>query len=113
MGSLKKRADNLYNAYKFIFQFKIDDDSREGIKFLFQDYKTHTIVDGKQKRLKLVEDKDNSINWIKVENDDINADNTEKLENDGGNKVNTIYSLINELQGFLREFQTGITNLYL
>ncbi len=108
LGSLKKRADNLYDAYKFIYQFKIDEDSREGIKFLFQDYKTHTIVDGKQKRLNLVEDKENSINWIKVENDDKQASNVGNVDKEDESKVKTIYGLINELQGFLREFQTGI-----
>ena len=110
LESFKKSAEKLYNNYKFVFQFKIHDDSKEGTKFLFQDYKTQTIVDGKLKHLSLEEDKQNSINWIKVEENKKEQVNFEELENGEGeeSKSKTIYSLINELQGFLREFQTGV-----
>lgn len=111
LEGFKERAEKLYEDYKFNFQFKVHDDSKEGIKFLFQDYKTHTVVDGKQKRLRLVNDDENSVNWIKVENIDKNpsfSENSEYEQDDSNNENKTIYSLINEIQSFLRDFQTGI-----
>lgn len=108
--SFKQSAEELYSNYKFIFQFKIHEDSKEGTKFLFQDYKTQTIVDGQLKHLNLEEDKQNLINWIKVEENKQTPSHVENIENEHVEEVKskTIYSLINELQGFLREFQTGI-----
>ncbi|MCM1306529.1 MAG: hypothetical protein NC037_05895 [Bacteroides sp.] len=108
---LKKSADQLYNDYKFVFQFKTHDDSKNGNKFLFQDYKTHTIVDGKTKRLDLEEDVNNSINWLKVVEENksevIEVNNTDD-EIIQDNRATNIYRLINKLQRFLREFQTGV-----
>lgn len=110
LEGLKKSAIKLYDEYKFIFQFKIHEDSREGIKFLFQDYKTHTIVDGKKKYLELEEDITNSVIWIKVESSE-NKSSDDSIENNNDKEEKTkrsIYNLINELQSFLRDFQTGI-----
>lgn len=110
LDGFKKSADKLYGNYKFVFQFKIHEDSKEGTKFLFQDYKTQTIVDGQLKHLNLEEDKQNLINWIKVEENKKVASQVEDIEDDNGEEIKskTIYRLINELQGFLKEFQTGI-----
>lgn len=110
LNGFKTSASELYDKYKFVFQFKIHDDSKEGTKFLFQDYKTQTIVDGQLKRLNLEEDEENFINWIKVEENTKVTDNIINLENEKIEEVKSksIYNLINELQTFLREFQTGI-----
>lgn len=112
LDGFKDRAEKLYNDYRFSFQFKVHEDSKEGVKFLFQDYKTHTIVDGKKKRLRLEEDKELSVNWIKVESIDSKSnfiENEDGVQDDFGyDNKKTIYSLINELQGFLRDFQTGV-----
>lgn len=105
IDDLQKRAKEIYDKYAFVYQFKIHEDSKEGVKFLFQDYKTHTIVDGTKKFLNLEKDKDNSINWIKI------ADSSNKADLDGSSNeddVKSIYNLINKLQGFIRDFQTGV-----
>lgn len=109
LNGFKKSASELYDQYKFVFQFKIHDDSKEGTKFLFQDYKTQTIVDGQLKHLNLEEDEENFINWIKVEEKTKVADKID-IENEKVEEVKSksIYNLVNELQAFLREFQTGI-----
>lgn len=110
LNGFKTSAGELYNKYKFVFQFKIHDDSKEGTKFLFQDYKTQTIVDGESKHLNLEEDEKNFVNWIKVEEKTKTLDNITVMKNEKveGAKPKSIYNLINELQTFLREFQTGI-----
>ncbi len=110
LEGLKKSATKLYGEYKFVFQFKIHEDFKEGIKFLFQDYKTHTIVDDKKKHLELEEDETNSVNWIKVETSESKSldSNTGKNSDKEEKTKRSIYNLINELQSFLREFQTGI-----
>lgn len=100
---LRERAQKIYNKYNFKFQFKLREEYKEGTKFLFQDYITQTVINGKESRLDLEVDENNQINWLKV----FDFKN-KKASASESNEEQSIYSLITEVQGFLYYFQTGV-----
>ncbi len=101
LNSLKAKAKELYENCKFNFQFKLDDNQKEKPKFLFQDYKTHTLID---KYIYLEEDKDHCVNWIKA----VNYDDIPKTKVETNESQITIEQLVRQIQSYLKVFQTCI-----
>lgn len=97
IDNFKERANEIAKQYNLQFLHKLDDNRNSKVSFLFQDYQTHTIVNAQKSRLIVKGDEDGQINKINViRNEEINE------EDDPLNR------LINEINGYLKYFQTGI-----
>ena len=97
IDNFKDRANEIVNKYNLQFLHKLDDNKNSKASFLFQDYQTHTIVNDEKRRLIVKGDDERQINKINViRNEDVNE------EDDPLNR------LINEINGYLKYFQTGI-----
>ncbi len=106
LSGLKERAAKIYDKYNFKFQFKLREEFKEGTKFLFQDYITQTVINGKESSLDLEVDTANQVNWLKVY--DLKNKKSNTITTGNGNEEKSIYSLITEVHGFLYYFQTGV-----
>lgn len=106
LSGLKERAERIYKKYNFKYQFKLREEFKEGTKFLFQDYITQTVINGKESGLDLEVDETNQVNWLKVY--DLKNKKSNTAPSGNGDEEKSIYSLITEVQGFLYYFQTGV-----
>lgn len=97
INTFKERANEIVEKYNLQFLHKLDDNKNSKASFLFQDYQTHTIVNAEKSRLIVKSDTEGQINKINViKDEDVNE------EDDPLNR------LINEINGYLKYFQTGI-----
>ena len=97
INTFKERANEIVEKYNLQFLHKLDDNKNSKASFLFQDYQTHTIVNAEKSRLIVKSDNEEQINKINV----IKAEEVNE-EDDPLNR------LINEINGYLKYFQTGI-----
>ncbi len=89
-------AKDIMDNHRLNFLHKLQEEYKNDISFLFQDYKLHTIVNGENKCIIVDADKSQSVNWLKVEG---YKDSEES---------NSIYQLIGDIIKFLGYFQTGV-----
>lgn len=93
----KSMAKAIVTDYNLQFFHKLKNKNQNDVGFLFQDYRIHTIVNGKEKKIAIEKDDKLNINWLMVEN--ASGDDSDK----------GIYPLINEINNFLRYFQRGVS----
>ena len=97
INSFKERANEIVEKYNLQFLHKLDDKNNSKASFLFQDYQTHTIVNAEKSRLIVKSDNEEQINKINI----IKAE-------DVNEEYDPLNRLINEINGYLKYFQTGI-----
>ena len=102
IDSFRQKANDIFNTYKLQHTCKSHEEFLTNKRnFLFYDYQFHYVMD-RRKRIEIIEDSQNSTNWIKA--CDAEIKNTSRTSID-------IRSLLRDLAGFLTYFQRGIRNL--
>lgn len=96
----KQRAEDIFNKYKLHHTCKSHETiSTTKRNFLFYDYQFHHVLDAKNKRIDILSDSVNRINWIKT------GESGEA--SDGIN----VHGLLTDITGFLTFFQKRVINL--
>ncbi|HRX13724.1 MAG TPA: hypothetical protein P5087_01700 [Eubacteriales bacterium] len=97
IDSFKEIVEDIVEKYNLKYLHKLQEESRDKISFLFHDYRVHTIVNAKNKKIIVDADKDIQINWLKID-DNFKTDD----------QRDSLYSLVADLNSFLKYFQNGI-----
>lgn len=97
---IKNKADAIYNDYNLQFSHRTEEGIADNTKnFLFQDYKFHSILDGKNSYITIASDAKMRVNKICFSCD---KPEVEK---------NNIQVMLGKLRGFIKYFQNGINIL--
>ncbi|MCM1506040.1 MAG: hypothetical protein NC177_02740 [Ruminococcus flavefaciens] len=94
---VKKTAEGIYEEYSVQFNYRTDNEDDTQKNFMFQNYKYHTIVDGK-KYIYFVTNQNKKMNYIKFSNENPEKD------------CHNIQSIISAIRGFIKQFQ-GIVRI--
>ncbi|OQA11071.1 MAG: hypothetical protein BWY65_00216 [Firmicutes bacterium ADurb.Bin373] len=98
--SFRDKAKDIFNTYNLQHTCKSHEGfATNGRNFLFYDYQYHHVLDARNKRIEVEQDKKNRANWIKAVDPGTQ-----------GSGVN-IRSILSEIAGYLTYFQRGISYL--